>query len=193
MQSYHRWLWLSYQSYNPIRCRIVPTLESWSPSDDAGNHTQGHHDSSGRRAAGTVLRRHGIFPDAHQGASRREPLLARADLHRSGEREGGAVRAELRDKDRAPQHPDRLLCRQSQAAAGAAGLEHDEQRPLREGYRGCRADGERHRLCDVHASARRPRGLEHAARERALGADLPQGEISHGRPRARVLDAEGKR
>src|SRR5580693_10328270 len=32
-------------------------------------------------------------------------------------------------------------------------LEHDEQRPLREGPRVCRARGERHRLCDVHASA----------------------------------------
>src|SRR5262249_6495035 len=128
MQPYHRWFWLSSQSSNPVPCRIVPTLESWSPSDDAGNHTQGHHHSSGRRAAGTVLRRHGIFPDAHQGASRREPRLARADLHRSGEREGGAVRAELRDKDRAPQHPHELLRRQSQAAAAPAGPAEDEQR-----------------------------------------------------------------
>src|SRR5262249_56554655 len=104
----------------------------------------------------------------------------------------GAMRAELRHQERAAPHLDRLLRGQRQTTAGAADVEHDEGRAFRAGPRGRRTDGERYRLRDVHASARRPRGLEHAAREWALGADLSQGEIRHGRPRARVLDAEGE-
>src|SRR5262249_17531036 len=44
----------------------------------------------------------------------------------------------------------------------------------------------------VHASPCRPRGLEHTARERALGADISQGEICHGRRRTHILDTEGE-
>ena len=51
----------------------------------------------------------------------------------------------------------------------------------------------RHRFRHVHASARRPRRLEHAARERPLGADLPEGALRVRRPRACVLDASAAR
>src|SRR5262249_27138163 len=170
---------------------MPPRVEE-SLGDDDSNHTQGRHGSPGGRAARAVLRRAGVLPDAHQRAARGEPFLAGADIHRPGHREVGAVRSELCHQDAAPQHSDRFVCRQSQAAAGAAVLEHAEQRPLREGSRGIRIEGRRHRLRDVHAPARRPRGLEHAAGERTLGANLSQGEICHGRPRARILDAEGE-
>src|SRR5947209_16725306 len=72
--------------------------------DDDGNRTQGHHHLSGRRAAGAVLRRLRILPDAHQGAARGEPRLVAADIRRSGQRQAGAVRAELRHKECAPQY-----------------------------------------------------------------------------------------
>ena len=53
----------------------------------------------------------------------------------------------------------------------------------------------RHRLRHVHAPARRPRRLEHAARQRPLGADLPQGALRVRRSRARRTGpkAEGRR
>ena len=44
------------------------------------------------------------------------------------------------------------------------------------------SDHGRHRLRHVHPSARGPCGLEHAAAERALGADLPKGQIRVRRP-----------
>ena len=66
---------------------------------------------------------------------------------------------------------------QSQAAPDEAVLEHVEQRPLREGPRRHRAHGQRHRLRDVHASARRPCRLEHKARKRPMGPDLPEGAL----------------
>ena len=133
-----------------------------------------------------------FFPTLTQGAARGEPFLAAAHVHRSGDRPARAVRPELCDKDAAPQHPDRFLRRQHKPRPARPFWNMMKQRPFREEPRGGRARGERHRLRHVHASARRPRRLEHAARERALGADLSQGEIRHGRPRARVLDAEGE-
>ena len=57
-----------------------------------------------------------------------------------------------------------FLRRQSQATSGAAVLAHDEQRPVRKGACGCRPRRRRHRLCDVHAFAWRPRRLEHPPR-----------------------------
>ena len=53
-------------------------------------------------------------------------------------------------------------------------------------------DGERHRLRHVHASARRSCRLEHAAGERPLGADLPQGALPVLQDRAGFL-AGGER
>ena len=168
----------------------VSALQARRADDD---HAQGHHYSSGRRAGGRVLRRHGIFPDHHQGAARREPLLAAAGLPRC-RRQADALHPKFRHQDAASQHPGRCLRRQSQAAADAAVLAHDEQRSVREGLGGGRPHGERHRLRDVHALAHRSRRLEHKARKRPLGADISQGEIHHGRPRARALDgaAEGQ-
>ena len=48
-------------------------------------------------------------------------------------------------------------------------------------------DGERHRHRHVHPSARRSYRLEHAAGERPLGADLPQGALSVLQDRAGFL------
>ena len=48
----------------------------------------------------------------------------------------------------------------------------------------------RHRLRHVHPPARRPRRLEYQARERPLGADVPQCEIPVLRHRARSLHRE---
>ena len=48
------------------------------------------------------------------------------------------------------------------------------------------------RLCDVHASARRPCRLEHQAGEWPLGSDLPEGQVCLRRPRTRLLDRDGK-
>ena len=53
-------------------------------------------------------------------------------------------------------------------------------------------DRQRHRLRDVHAPARRPRRLEHPARQRPLGADLSEGALHHGGPRAGALDSARK-
>ena len=81
---------------------------------------------------GTVLQGARVLPDAEQGAVRGKPLLACAGIHRRLRRRR-ALHPGLCHQDTAPQHPDRCLRRQSQAAADASGLEHDEQRPLREG------------------------------------------------------------
>ena len=53
---------------------------------------------------------------------------------------------------------------------------------------GRRLLGRRHRLRDVHASACRSCRLEHAAGERPLGADLPQGALRLRQERVRLLD-----
>ena len=88
----------------------------------------------------------------------------------------------------APQHPGRHLRRQPQAATDAAVLAHDEVRSLREEPGRHGLGRRRHRFRHVHASAHRPCRLEHAARQRPLGADLPQGALRLRRSRARLLD-----
>ena len=70
----------------------------------------------------------------------------------------------------------------------AAVLEHDEFRSLREEPRGQRIRRERNRFCHVHASAHRSCRVEHAARERPVGADLPEGALRIRRPRTCPLD-----
>ena len=91
-------------------------------------------------------------------------------------------------EDAASHHPDRQLHRQRQAAAAAAEMEHEDRRHLR-ARAGCRRDfRRRYRLCHVHASACRSCRLEHAARQRPLGADLPQGALRVRQDRVRLLD-----
>ena len=53
-------------------------------------------------------------------------------------------------------------------------MEHEDRRHLYARPRRRRLFRRRHRLRDVHASARRSRRLEHAARQRPLGADLSE-------------------
>ena len=82
----------------------------------------------------------------------------------------------LADRDRRPKNPDRHLRRQSQVAQASAVLgpaQHALHRAARGGRR--EAGGDRHG--DVHASARRSRRLEHEARQRPLGADIPEREV----------------
>ena len=50
----------------------------------------------------------------------------------------------------------------------------------------------RHRLCHVHASACRSCRLEHAAGERPLGADLPEGALRVRQDRVRLLDRNAR-
>ena len=75
-------------------------------------------------------------------------------------------------EDAAPHHPDRQLHRQRQAAAAASEMEHEDRRHLYARAGRGRIFRRRHRLCHVHASACRSCRLEHAARQRPLGADL---------------------
>ena len=108
-------------------------------------------------------------------------------------RQGRALRAELRHQDAAPQHPDRYLRRQPQAAAGAADLEHDEQRPLREGARRHRA----RRVNDIDYVMCTHLHVDHVGWNTRLEngrwvPTFPKAKIHHGRPRARLLDPEGE-
>ena len=162
-----------------------------SADDHSDQDWEPHHSPRGREPGADVSRRR-VLPDAGQGGAGGEPLLARAHLLRPRHGQGRARLPELHRADAAPQHPGRLLRRQSQAAADAAGVGQDAERPLGERPGGDGSRRRRHRLRHVHAPARRPRRLEHAARERPLGADLPQGPLPVRRPRAGVLDAEAQ-
>ncbi len=79
-------------------------------------------------------------------------------------------------EDRRQDHPDRHLRRQSQAPSASAEMasDGDEVSRAAEGGRG-RARPDRHG--DVHPSPRRPCRLEHAARERQMGADVQEREV----------------
>ena len=58
---------------------------------------------------------------------------------------------------------------------------------------GCRRDfRRRYRLCHVHASACRPRRLEHAARQWPLGADVSEGALRVRQDRVRLLDRDAR-
>ena len=135
----------------------------------------------------------GFSRNADQGVARREPLLAAAGILRSG-RQALALYREFRRQRRRTtifwSTPASAMT--SRGRRGRSG--HDEQRPLREGAGGGRRLGERHRRSTAHAPAHRSRRLEHKTRKRPLGADISQGEIHHGGPRARTLDgaAEGR-
>ena len=133
-----------------------------------------------------------VFPGHDQRAARREPRLAAAQVPRC-HRSADALHPELHREDASPHHHDRYLRRQPQAAADAELLEHDEFRSLREEPRGKRIRRERHRFRHVHAFAHRPCRVEHAARERPVGADLPEGALRLRRPRACVLDQAATR
>ncbi len=56
-----------------------------------------------------------------------------------------------------------------------------------------RTEGGGHRLRAVHAPARRPRRLEHAARQRPLGADVPQRQVCVLQDRPRLLRSDARR
>ena len=93
---------------------------------------------------------------------------------------------QLGAEDAPPHHPDRHLRRQPQGAPDAAALPHAEPAlhgELRQG----RPEGRGHRLRAVHAPARRSRRLEHQARQRPLGADLPQRQVRVLQDRPRLL------
>ena len=177
-----------------LTCRAQLAMpERRSDRDGLTNQARPHHHPSDRRAGDTVLRRVRVLPVADQGDGRGEPLLAAADLSRPGHRQDRALLPELRRQDAAAQHPGRHLHRQRQAATDAPQLAPDEERPLREGPRRHRSLLRRHRLRHVHAPAHRPRRLEHAPRQRPLGADLPEGPLSVRRARARLLDRRRRR
>ncbi len=71
----------------------------------------------------------------------------------------------------------------------APDLAQQERRQLDAGAEGGRPRGRRHRLRHVHASARRPCRLEHAAGERPLGPDLSQGALPVLEKRIRTIGA----
>ena len=75
-------------------------------------------------------------------------------------------------------HPDRCLCGRAQAAAGPAGLAPAQRDKLSRQSSGIRMHAGRHRHRNVHPPACRSRRLEHAARLRALGADVRQCAVS---------------
>src|SRR5215475_14345553 len=112
MQPYHRWLWLSYQSYNPIRCRIVPTLENWRAPPMT------HAITLKDITIHPVVEQQAPFFDAFEFF----PTLTKELFEENrawleptfiDPANGRVVLCvQLRDKDRAPQHPHRLLCRQ---------------------------------------------------------------------------------
>ena len=113
-----------------------------------------------------------FFPSLTRELFEGEPLLARAEIFQR--QQDRPLRPELSGADAAPQHPHRLMRGQPQAATRAADVEYARQRSLRKEPRCGRRRRRRHRFRHVHTSARRPCRLEHAARERPLGADLPQ-------------------
>ena len=108
-----------------------------------------------------------------------------ADQHRLQHPQLGA-------QDPAPHHPDRHLRRQSQGAPRPAALPH-AQPALHGELRQGRAEGGGHRLRAVHAPARRPRRLEYAARQRPLGADLPQRQVRVLQDRPRLFRSHARR
>src|SRR4051812_11538383 len=69
-------------------------------------------------------------------------------------------------------------------------MEHEDRRHLRARV-GCRRDfRRRHRLRHVHASACRSCRLEHAARQRPLGADVSESALRVRQDRVRLLDRD---
>ena len=90
------------------------------------------------------------------------------------ERRAAVPGAELSGAHAAPHDPDRCLRRQPQGAAEPPAVASEDRRRLPAGARRARGRARGHRLRDVHPPARRPRRLEHAARGRPLGPDLPQ-------------------
>ena len=125
----------------------------------------------------------------HRRGDRREPKLARSPLYRAGDRPLHPEPPLLSGADAALDRRRRHLLRQSQAAPARAGLEQSQ--PALSGEHGrARRAARTGRLRDVHASACRPCRLEHAADQRALGADLSEGALSDG---ARRIPALGGR
>ena len=132
-----------------------------------------------------------FFPTLTQGTAGGEPRLAGAQVHRSAGKIVLCIQSYI---VRTPHHT--ILV---DSCVG-----NHKPRPTRPFWNMLTSDRyeknlaatgprrRRHRLRHVHAPARRPRRLEHAAGERALGADLPEGQVSVRRPRAGVLDAKEK-
>ncbi|CAA9222016.1 MAG: MBL-fold metallo-hydrolase superfamily, partial [uncultured Acetobacteraceae bacterium] len=134
-----------------------------------------HDDPPHRRAGGAPVRSAGVLPRPDARGAGREPRLAgirRRARPRNGE--AAPLHPVLPRPDAAAHDPGGHLRRQRQAPAGAAVLEHAQGRRLGARARRHRRRRGRDRLRDVHAPARGPRGLEHAAPGRALGADLPE-------------------
>ena len=109
---------------------------------------------------------------------------------RSGERTSHHHHPELSHSPGRPDDPGRLLFRQRQRGAGAAGVSPRQMALARTaGRRRRQAGGHRHRA--VHAPACRSRRLEHAARQRPLGADVSQRALSDLAPRMGSLAGGG--
>jgi hypothetical protein len=118
----------------------------------------GYHNPSSDRAAGTWFDQLEFLPTVTKEMVEENHSLLVPTFLDFG-RWGGDVHSELCHQDAASQQPHRRLCRQ--AAPGVTILEHVEQRPFREEPDDGGIDRRRHRLCDVHTSAPRPRWLEH--------------------------------
>ena len=99
-----------------------------------------------------------------------------------------AQRPLLADRDRRQEDPDRHLRRQSQASQVSAVLGRP-QHALSRAPCGGRREAGRHRHGDVHAPACRPCRLEHAARQRPLGADVSERPLRVQQDRLRPFSA----
>ena len=164
----------------------------WTGSAD-DNHLQPRrdHDPSHRRAGEPVSAGARFPAGSHAGAARGEPRLA------------GAARARPGTGQPHPVLPDPTSCaRRDHTMLVDSCIGNDKDRPTRPKWhmkrddtfmRGPRRAGlsvDGHRRRHVHPPARGPRRLEHAAGERALGADVPEGALPVLRHRARALAAQ---
>ena len=93
----------------------------------------------------------------------------------------------LADRGRRPEDPDRYLRRQSQVRASTARSGIMLNTPYLERLAAAGAKPEEHRHGDVHAPARRPCRLEYAARQRPLGADVPECAVRFQQDRLRAF------
>ena len=70
---------------------------------------------------------------------------------------------------------------------------HMLNRPYMENFAKAGPEGGGHRLRALHAPACRPCGLEHAARQRPLGADVPERQVRVLQDRSRLLRSGARR
>ncbi|MHC2290786.1 hypothetical protein ACVIJW_006656 [Bradyrhizobium barranii subsp. barranii] len=159
------------------RCTLFRImLYSGSSHEPEIRGRRSHHPS--RHRAGDLVRPgtgHAAGIDG-RGAGR-EPGMDAAGQGAGRAGRAAPVLPVLCGEDAAPHHFDRQLHRQRQAAPAAAEMEHEDRRYVPARTQRRRVRGRRHRFRDVHASACRSRRLEHAARERPLGTDFPEGAL----------------